>query len=161
MALPPLAELTALDILGFYQNPDVIELFLKQHRLEENLPPNEYTPGDLAWHSYILVEGTHLAKALSELSSEDVIKFWEKKTGKRKRPGPKFEPVHVHAFRYIYVSKKTRTQAYEEIVRPYLVKTNRLHLTPEGDPDPGQDLDARERFEKIIDRLTAKIRPKT
>ena len=87
MALPSLEHLTALDLLRIMDNYEEVALLLALHRMGERKPLQEFQADDLLWFLQLSRPGVQLREALKELSVDDIISFWKKKTHRKNSRG--------------------------------------------------------------------------
>ncbi len=115
------------------------------------------SPEEILWWTGVMAATSVLVRVLDELSPDDIVDLWRKKTKRPRKKGKRFDRERIMAHFGIQMLEMSPDEAFDKIYLPFLISEKRIGIEmPSGIPNPQQEQDARDNFFKSLDRLKKK-----
>ena len=121
--------------------------------MQNNLVGENLTVDSFLWLIHLANTAGLLKQALQELTLDDIIELWAKKTRKPKQRGRHIDEIYIVAWHYEQYTKKAPMVIFRELVLPALIELEWIQLDTNGEPDPPQEQEAKKSYLKARARF--------
>ena len=141
MALPPLENLSSLEILNLIYHPEIGEEIIRANRILEGIPPDaKETTLEHIWKMFLAARREGLQVVLKESDPYELFSIWQKHKGRKRRRGNSQLTSYLYdlSATHMATTDKSLMEVFRDMVLPVLIINKTISTDEMGNPDSNQ-----------------------